>query len=578
MPAPPRTASFDLSLELLRRDHLPKYRRWVRVGVVASMLGYTASVVTFTLKWSWAAALASGDPFVVLADLIALALLLCGFPRAAAALALAAVFVDAHFSLLVLPMPTLANVGLIMPAFVLASGILFGGRFALAAAGVLVFSVPATLWCAGRAHPGRGFDDPAVLHYLVVIEAALAGTTALVVTLLRTSAEILEQHRAGEARSRTLQAQLQHAQKLEALGRLAGGVAHDFNNLLAAIGGYGVLLGRSSDPRARELGSEIVAAQHRGASLTKQLLAFARKDTAQPRPIDLSRSLAALKALLLRAVGDRVQLHVEAEPGCAIVADPGRIEQVLLNLAVNARDAMPDGGRLWIRCSASEGQVQLEVEDEGTGMDEQVQARAFEPFFTTKGRDHGTGLGLSTVHGIVTDSGGSIDLQSRVGQGTRFTVRWARVGLVPEAESAPQIELAGGDRSVLLVEDNAGARSYFHALLAERGFRVTAAGSAEEAVALTDGTLPAPDLVLTDVVLPGRTGPELVAQLRARWPALPCLFVSGYLGDIALGDGFDPATDLVPKPFTPSELLARIASKLATPDAEREPSARTFSS
>jgi CheY-like chemotaxis protein/anti-sigma regulatory factor (Ser/Thr protein kinase) len=370
-------------------------------------------------------------------------------------------------------------------------------------------------------------------------------------------------HRAAsEARRRELLAQLQHTQKLEALGRLAGGVAHDFNNLLAAIGAYGALLQRSSDRAARDIGAEIVTAQGRGAALTRQLLAFARKDLAQPRPIDLGRTLAGLGALLRRAVGERTQLHLEAEPGCVILADTARVEQVLINLAVNARDAMPDGGRLWIRCSATADRVALEVEDEGVGMDEDTRQRAFEPFFTTKPRDRGTGLGLSTVHGIVTDSAGTIEVDSQVERGTRFTMRWPRSVLAATSEDEEPVALAGSGRTVLLVEDNASLRRYVETLLVERGFAVVSAGSAEEAETRAAGIAAAPDLVVSDVILPGRTGPELVAALRDRWPALPSLFISGHLGDLALGDDAEPAIDLLPKPFTTTELLRRVAGKL----------------
>jgi signal transduction histidine kinase/CheY-like chemotaxis protein len=563
MPSASRPSSFSLSLEDLRRDHPRRYRRWVLVGALASLLGYGASSLSFTVRLSFGAALATGDPFVVLADLVALLLLVRGHPRLAAGLVLGAAFIDAHFSLLVLPMPTLANIGLVVPAFVLATGLLFGGRVAFLAAGTLSVSIPTTLWVASFWGPGTGLHDDAVVHFLIVLEVALLGTTALLWAFLRSFAEILEEHRVSEARNRDLAAHLQHAQKLEALGLLAGGVAHDFNNLLTAVGGYGALLERSKDPLARDLGAQILAAQQHGATLTKQLLAFARKDIPQPRPMDLSRTLGNLTALLQRAVGEAVRLQLEAEPDCVIVADPGRIEQVMFNLSVNARDAMPNGGRLWIRCTRTDGDVVLEVEDEGVGMDEATRARVFEPFFTTKGRHQGTGLGLSTVHGIVTDSGGTIDLLSRPGRGTRFVLQWPRAALAPEEEDGPPVELDGRGYTVLLVEDNAGARAYVERLLLDRGFTVIPAGSAEEAlsrVAAEDAS--APDLLVCDVILPGLTGPELARRLRQRWAMLPCLFVSGYLGDIPLGDGFDVTRDLVLKPFTQAELLGHIARKV----------------
>jgi signal transduction histidine kinase/ActR/RegA family two-component response regulator len=558
------------SFETLHRYHLSQYRRWVLVGLVASLFGYSASVVSFTVNDSWHAALVAGDPFVVLALLVSLAALLRGYPRLAAGLALGATFIDTHGSLFLLRMPTLATVGLVMPCFVLSTGLLFGGRIALWAAGVLLVSIPTTVWSASLVGNNPGLSDPAVRHFVVVVEAVVISVTALLMAFLYTFAEILEQHQAGEEQRRGLQAELQHAQKLEALGLLAGGVAHDFNNLLAAIGGYGSLLERSSDPKARDLGMQIVSAQQRGATLTRQLLAFARKDIPKPRPIDLARTLAGLTELLKRAVGPHTHLHIEAEPGCTIVADPGRIEQVAFNLAVNARDAMPEGGHAWIRCTKLEDLVTFEVEDEGVGMDDATRLRIFEPFFSTKGRN-GTGLGLSTVHGIVAESGGSIHAISRVGEGARFVIRWPRTALVPEVDSERPVELRGDGRTVLLVEDNDGARVYVERLLTDCSFRVLVARSTEEALSITAGATSPPALVLSDVILPGLTGPDLVARLRARWPSVPCLFVSGYVGDIALGPGFDPTHDLVPKPFTSNELLAHVARKLGDPVTSSAP-------
>jgi CheY-like chemotaxis protein len=305
-----------------------------------------------------------------------------------------------------------------------------------------------------------------------------------------------------------------------------------------------------------------VATQKRGATLTRQLLAFARKDVSQPKPIDLARTLSDMTALLDRAVGEKVTVQLDCAPECTILADPGRIEQVVLNLVLNARDAMPDGGRVWIRCAQNAQRVRFEVEDEGIGMDAATQARVFEPFFTTKVRNHGTGLGLSTVHGIVVDSGGSIELRSELGRGTLFVVSWPRTPQSAEPEAIAPVSIDGAARAVLLVEDNDGARAFVQRLLRDCGFRVEAARSAEEALELSAERNAAPDLVLCDVIMPGLTGPQLVSRLKARWPGLCCLFMSGYLGDVGLGDGFDAATDLVLKPFTASELLERIARKL----------------
>jgi signal transduction histidine kinase/CheY-like chemotaxis protein len=562
MPMFARRSQFDLSLEVLRRDHPREYRRWVLVGVLTSLFGYTMSTLVFVTQQGWRVALRVTDPYVAFGNVVALVVLWLGAPRVAAWIALGWACVDIHYSLLTLGASTLNSTGLVVPLVVLASGLLFGGGTAFIVAVVLAISVPTALWLGAVLGLGSGFGGADAAHYTVALEGVLITTTALLAAYLWSFAEILRQHERSEARSRELQSQLQHSQKLEAIGLLAGGIAHDFNNLLTAIGGYGSLLEHSSDPHAREFGSEIVATQQRGALLTRQLLAFARKDIAQPRPIDLAITLRDMTALLERAVGERVRLLLDCAPDCGIVADPGRIEQVVLNLVVNARDAMPEGGRVWVRCAAASERVRLEVEDEGVGMDEATQQRVFEPFFTTKGRDHGTGLGLATVHGIVAGSGGSIELDSQIGRGTRFRIEWPRAALVAERERAPAVALDGAGRSVLLVEDNDGARVFIQRLLADRRFRVESARNAEEALDLAARRSAPPDLVLSDVIMPGLSGPQFVSRLKQRWPALRALFISGYLGDVALGDGFDPAADLVPKPFTAAELLARIARKL----------------
>jgi signal transduction histidine kinase/CheY-like chemotaxis protein len=558
-----RTSPLDLTLEALRRDHPDEYRRWLLVGIVVSLIGYGASCVWLASHNGFAWLVHVTDPYLVVADLVALAMFARGYTRAAGLVPLAGVLVDLHYSLLTLSWPLLGSAGLIAPALIFATGLFFGGRAAFRASAGLMVSAPLTVWLGSFTGVGPGMNVPGIGHFLLAFEAVILAVTAMLAAFLRSFAQVLHQSQQSERRARDLQMRLQHTQKLEALGLLAGGVAHDFNNLLTAVGGYGALLATSSDGRAREFGGEIVAMQRRGASLVRQLLAFARKDLSQPTPMDLARTLHGTAGLLERLVGEQIRIDVQAQPGCAIVADPGRIEQVFVNLASNARDAMPEGGTLTLRCTASEHDVTLEVADTGRGMDESVKARVFEPFFTTKDRHQGMGLGLSTVHGIVTESRGSIEVDSKLGRGTRFIVRWPRSPLVIEAESAPpeHSALEGLNRRIVLIEDHDGARNYVKLLLEERGFDVAVARDGEAALHLAEHTY-APALVLSDVLLPQMTGPELIVRLRARWPEVPCLFMSGFLGDIALGAGFDPRKDLVAKPFTASELLERIASKL----------------
>jgi len=561
----PRTSPLDLTLEALRRDHPDEYRRWVLVGIMVSFVGYGASCVWLASHNGFASLLRVTDPYLVAADVVALGVLARGHLRGAGLVPLAGALIDLHYSLLTLGWPLLGSAGLIAPALVVATALFFGGRAAFRASAGLMLSAPLTVWLGSLTAMGPGIHGPGVGHFLLAFEAVIFGVTAMLAAFLRSFAQVLYQSQKNELRARDLQMQLQHTQKLEALGLLAGGVAHDFNNLLTAVGGYGALLATSSDPRAREFGGEIVSMQRRGASLVRQLLAFARKDLAQPTPMDLGRTLQGTTGLLERLVGERIRVDVQAQAGCAIVADPGRIQQVIINLASNARDAMAEGGTLTLRCTASEHAITLEVEDTGHGMDESTRARVFEPFFTTKDRHQGTGLGLSTVHGIVTESHGAIEIETQLGYGTRFIVRWPRSPLVLEADSATpeHATLEGLNRRIVLIEDHDGARNFVKQLLEDRGFDVAVARDGEEAMHLAEHTY-TPALVLSDVLLPQTTGPELIVRLRARWPAVPCLFMSGFLGDIALGHGFDPRKDLVAKPFTAGELLERIASKLTS--------------
>jgi CheY-like chemotaxis protein len=352
---------------------------------------------------------------------------------------------------------------------------------------------------------------------------------------------------------------------MEAVGILAGSVAHDFNNLLTAVAGYGSLLQESSDPEVRAYALELSSVQERGTSLVRQLLAFARRDAARPRPLDLGELLSSLAPLMQRLVGEQVRLSLDVGEGCVVVADPGQLEQVTLNLIANARDSMPDGGSVHVSCRRDGAQVVTEVRDTGEGMPEDVQARAFDPFFTTKEPGRGTGLGLSTAASIIRETGGTIEVHSRVGAGTRFIISLPATDLIPQA-IAPRVErtseAVGKGRHIMVAEDDDAVRTYLKLMLERAGFRVTIVRSGDEATAAIRAMSSPPDLLLSDVVMPGRTGPQVAADARVRFPDLPVLFMSGYAGEAAKGADF-AAADLVHKPFSDHELLDRIEQKLS---------------
>ncbi|HVZ32084.1 MAG TPA: ATP-binding protein, partial [Polyangiaceae bacterium] len=269
--------------------------------------------------------------------------------------------------------------------------------------------------------PSRGAERPIPLEAVAHGVTRADGSRDSLVVLRDLTARKL-----SEDRTRNLERQLQHAQKLEALGKLAGGVAHDFNNLLMAVGGYAEVLARHQDSRVREIADGLFGLRQRAAGLTGHLLAFARKGMTQPRRMDLARAVGEMPRILRQLIGPAITLEIDAPEPCFIYADPAQIEQVLLNLALNARDAMPDGGLLRISCrhSPDTRRIELCVADTGHGMDEATRRSAFEPFFTTKPKSQGTGLGLALVHGIMEASGGTIALDSAPGRGTRFTLGW----------------------------------------------------------------------------------------------------------------------------------------------------------
>jgi PAS domain S-box-containing protein len=388
----------------------------------------------------------------------------------------------------------------------------------------------------------------------------------------------VSEQRASEEALRRSEEQLRHAQKMEAVGQLAGGVAHDFNNLLTGILSYCDLLleeVRQGDPIRADI-EQIRHAGQRAAGLTRQLLAFSRRQVLQPKVLSLNTTVADLDAMLRRLLGADVSLEAELDPALwYVLADPGQVEQVLVNLAVNARDAMPGGGRLTITTAnhqlsvgaagRSNGvrpgdYVSLSVRDTGAGMDLSTQARIFEPFFTTKDSGKGTGLGLSTVYGIVEQSGGHIAVESAPGQGATFTIYLPRhEGPYAAAGQPDRRSLPGGQETLLLVEDESAVRSSARRLLERHGYTVLEARHGADALRIVEEGVTPIDLVLTDLVMPEMGGVEMVERLRARQPALKVLFMSGYTEKAITTEGvMPPRTGFVEKPFSVEQLMRRL--------------------
>ena len=389
--------------------------------------------------------------------------------------------------------------------------------------------------------------------------------------------EIADRKRAEEA-LRLSEEQLQQSQKLEAVGRLAGGIAHDFNNMLSAMLGYAGLLALSLPPDAegQEDVKQIVLAGERAAALIRQLLAFSRKQVLLPVVLDVGQVVKGMSEMLRRLLGERVELQVEVPPGtCCVLADATQIEQVLLNLSINARDAMPHGGHLRIALSNVElpdpslpavalapgPYVRMRVSDDGVGMSEDTKKRVFEPFFTTKPRGQGTGLGAATVFGIVTQSGGDVLVESELGKGSTFDIFLPKVN--GEANEPPTLSegLRTRKRSatVLLVEDEPLVRSATSRVLASAGLEVLEARTPEEALKLCTERAGEIDLLLTDVVLPIMNGRELSDRLTKLRPKMRVLFMSGYTDDAFSADQkLDVSGAFLAKPFTPDSLVKRI--------------------
>jgi two-component system, cell cycle sensor histidine kinase and response regulator CckA len=366
-----------------------------------------------------------------------------------------------------------------------------------------------------------------------------------------------------------LEEQLLHAQRLEAVGRLAGGIAHDFNNLLTAIGGYSefLLAGFEADDPRRADAAEIARAAERAAALTNQLLAFSRRQVLQPEVLDVGAVVTDLENLLGRLLGVDIELATAAEAGCYVEVDRGQLEQVITNLVVNARDAMPSGGRLSIACHpATDGaQVELVVADTGVGMPAETLAHLFEPFYTTKSKDGGTGLGLATVYGIVAQSSGEITVDSEPGHGATFRVFLPAVPApVPSEPSSelPAWAIEPAEETILLVEDEDTIRRLVAEVLSRSGYTVLDAPAGDAALELLNAHGDRIDLLLTDIVMPGMSGADLARAATLARPSLRVLFTSGYTSDpeeVLAG----VSAAFIGKPFSPQALVAKVREILA---------------
>jgi signal transduction histidine kinase/CheY-like chemotaxis protein len=413
----------------------------------------------------------------------------------------------------------------------------------------------------------------------------LALTAMLLVALPPAGWLIARRERQVQAEQRRLERRLAESQKMEAIGKLAGGVAHDFNNMLTAILGYASMIQEDAPPESaiREQALQIRRAAENAASLTQKLLAFSRKQVLHSDPVDFRFMLSNLLGLLRGAIGADITVSTQiGEALWPILADPVQLEQSMVNLAINARDAMPDGGTLQISArnaprpngerrsdaDVKPGEyVQVTVTDTGSGMDEMTRARMFEPFFTTKAPGKGTGLGLSTVYGFVRQCGGYIDVMSTPGQGTSIELLLPRAqtaAVIPTPASVPEAPSSGLEETVLLAEDEESVRQLAIESLERRGYRVLAAASGEDALKLAsayEGTI---HLLLTDVVMPGLKGPALADRVRMMRPGIRVLLMSGYAADVVTAGDLKDAM-LLSKPFAPSALVSAVRATLDEP-------------
>jgi PAS domain S-box-containing protein len=412
-------------------------------------------------------------------------------------------------------------------------------------------------------------------RFIEAIEAAIRDENGQVAKLVIVARDITER--------RALEAQFMQSQKMEAIGRLTGGIAHDFNNLLCVIIGYAEFLQEQleSGHPLRSSAGEILDAGNRAASLTRQLLAFSRQQVLDPRVLDLNSIIRGFDKLLRRVIGEDIQLETILDPQVGQVkADRSQLEQVLMNLAVNARDAMPQGGKLTIRTGNTQMDgdttnlrqpvkrgpyVCLTVTDSGVGMDTDTKERAFDPFFTTKEVGKGTGLGLSTVYGVVKQRGGYVEIDSAPGKGATFNIYLPRIDAVAESGSAnPDSDLVAAPvGTILIAEDEQSVRNLIRNTLQPDGYTLLEAKDGEEAIKVSREHAGAIDLLLTDIVMPGIGGRSLAREISRQRPDIAILYMSGYAGNTGKGEpAFDPGAIVLTKPFTRIDLRKRVSEAL----------------